>query len=38
MGGLELSDGRLLTWSEDATARLWSSEGAEQAALRSHEH
>ena len=36
-GGLELSDGRLLTWSDDATARLWSSEGEEQAVLRGHE-
>ena len=38
MGGLELSDGRLLTWSWDATARLWSAgEGEEQAVLRGHE-
>ena len=31
------SDGRLLTWSVDATARLWSAEGEEQAVLRGHE-
>ena len=37
-GRLVLGDGRLLTWSAGRrTARLWSVEGAELAALRGHQ-
>jgi hypothetical protein len=36
-GALELRDGRLLSWSQDKTLRLWAADGAERAALRGHE-
>ena len=36
-GAEELSDGRLLTWSVDNTARLWSASGEALSTLRGHE-
>jgi WD40 repeat protein len=36
-GALELRDGRLLSWSEDTTLRLWAADGTEIAVLRGHE-
>ncbi|PJF30211.1 MAG: hypothetical protein CUN51_08575, partial [Candidatus Thermofonsia Clade 1 bacterium] len=36
-GALELRDGRLLSWSVDATLRLWAADGAPLATLRGHE-
>ncbi|MEO1287108.1 MAG: TIR domain-containing protein, partial [Chloroflexota bacterium] len=36
-GALELSDGRFLSWSDDSSLRLWSSEGDELAVLVGHE-
>jgi WD40 repeat protein len=36
-GALELRDGRLLSWSEDTTLRLWAADGTELAVLRGHE-
>ena len=35
-GALQLSDGRLLSWSNDRTLRLWSAEGTPVAELRGH--
>ena len=35
-GALQLADGRLLTWSEDKTARLWAADGALGPVLRGH--
>jgi hypothetical protein len=32
-GALELADGRLLSWSEDKTLRLWGADGAPLAVL-----
>jgi len=36
-GFMELSDGRLLSWSTDKTMRLWTTEGRKLAVLRGHE-
>lgn len=33
-GALELDDGRILSWSEDATLRLWAADGAPLDVLR----
>jgi WD40 repeat protein len=35
-GARALSDGRLLSWSDDTTLRLWASDGAALAELRGH--
>ena len=35
-GALQLADGRLLTWSGDNTARLWSADGAPGPVLKGH--
>lgn len=35
-GALLLADGRFLSWSEDCTLRLWSSEGEELRILVGH--
>ena len=37
LGGLELKDGRILTWSNDRTARLWNAEGGVLATLSRHD-
>ena len=37
MGALALEDGRLLSWSDDATLRLWGADGAPGPALEGHE-
>ena len=33
-GALELRDGRILSWSNDKTLRVWSSDGEALATLR----
>jgi WD40 domain-containing protein len=35
-GAAALSDGRLLSWSDDTTLRLWTSDGAPLAELKGH--
>jgi Caspase domain/WD domain, G-beta repeat len=36
LGGVQLNDGRLLTWSRDKTARLWDSDGSPGPILKGH--
>ena len=35
-GALELHDGRLLSWSDDTTLRLWAADGSDLAVLEGH--
>ena len=35
-GAVQLADGRLLTWSEDTTARLWAADGTPGPVLQGH--
>ena len=36
IGMMELSDGRLLSWSRDATLRLWGTDGSPESVLAGH--